>query len=325
MAQESSTKTVRTHAISALFLVLGMLCALVAGEILVRVASADQRNYVIEMWRYALTLKKVADDPAVGHDHRPNSQARLENVDISINSLGLRGPEPVLGDNQPDTVAVVGDSIALGWGVPEDHGLRAQLEARLGPGVQVVNSAVGNMTMSQVVAHWAHLAPRVRPRVVALLTSIRAAEAAAESTEPGWLLRHSQLAALAEIFLRQWRGGTMGRDPLVAAYRAAWSGGPTLAALRAALGRLAELQHQGGFDVIVAQVPDLNDLQDYRLDFATQTMAAEAKARGWRFVDLLPPFAGKTADAFRVSPQDFHPNGAAFGLMADQLAPLLRH
>ena len=53
----------------------------------------------------------------------------LQGVEVSINSLGLRGPEPVPG--RP-AVVLAGDSMTLGWGVAESGTLAGQLARRLG-------------------------------------------------------------------------------------------------------------------------------------------------------------------------------------------------
>ena len=73
---------------------IGILMALATGEGLVRLATMNQENYVIEMWRYAKLLKMKSPRSDIGHQHIPNRTATLQNVVIRINSLGMRGPEP---------------------------------------------------------------------------------------------------------------------------------------------------------------------------------------------------------------------------------------
>ena len=55
-------------------------------------AFPRMRNYDIEMWRYALELKKRADDPVLGHEHVASRSATLQSVEIRLNERGLRGP-----------------------------------------------------------------------------------------------------------------------------------------------------------------------------------------------------------------------------------------
>ncbi|MFD0391501.1 hypothetical protein ACFQ4K_32495 [Tistrella bauzanensis] len=63
---------------SVLLVVAGIVLGCLAGEGLVRLGTANQKNYVIEMWRYANLLKQRSDDPAIGHEHRPGQSARLQ-------------------------------------------------------------------------------------------------------------------------------------------------------------------------------------------------------------------------------------------------------
>ncbi|WP_372501142.1 hypothetical protein P7L66_04280 (plasmid) [Tistrella mobilis] len=308
----------------ALVLVLvGIGFGCLAGEGLVRLGTANQKNYVIEMWRYAKLLKRPSDDPAVGHEHVPGASARLQNVEISINALGLRGPEPVPG--RP-AVVLAGDSTTLGWGVEQDDTLAAQLARRLGGDVQVLNAGVGNMTVPQIVAHWLEIRRRIGDafpiRALVLLPSSRAG-LPQPAGDAGWLVRHSELAALVATFWGQATSGAAGRDEMIAAYRAAWTGPEGRARIAGAFDGLAAETRADGIRVIVAQLPDTNDFRTYDFGFLAETSAREATARGWEFVDLYPPFAGETAADYWVMSGDIHLNAKAFGRIADRLAPLL--
>ena len=48
-------------------------------------------NYDIEMWKYTNTLKQKSNNKKIGHVHKKNKSAKLQNVDIKINNLGQRG------------------------------------------------------------------------------------------------------------------------------------------------------------------------------------------------------------------------------------------
>ncbi|MEF2070672.1 SGNH/GDSL hydrolase family protein [Consotaella aegiceratis] len=305
---------------SALWALVGIVAALAVGEIVLRVATADQKSYVIEMWRYARTLKRVSDDPAIGHEHIPGKEARLEGVDVRINSLGLRGPEP--SSDPQERIALIGDSITFGWGVPEERTLSSQLAALLPPGTDVLNGGVGNMNLSQIVAHWAKLSQKIKADTVVLFLTPRAAEIA-QPPETNWLVEHSELAALAVTFVRQIASGAMGETSLTDAYRELWTGGEGRAGMDAAFDRLAALQAEDGYRVIVVMIPEPHDLQDYRFGFMTDIAEKEAEHRGWAFLDARPLLLDRPSADWWVSSDDVHPNGEAFSRIVHRLADML--
>ena len=42
------------------------------------------------MWKYARELKRVSEDPNIGHEHKPNSRAYLMGAEVRINEYGFR-------------------------------------------------------------------------------------------------------------------------------------------------------------------------------------------------------------------------------------------
>lgn len=309
--------------LSAAGLVLfGLLLACIAGEVLVRVATASQQNYLIEMWRYATLLKRQSADPTIGHEHVPGTSASLQGVEVSINSLGMRGPEPDLATPGKQKVVIIGDSNAMGWGVPEADTLRGQLAADLGPAAEVMTTGVGNMNMTQIVANWLRYSGTVRPQTVILLATVRA-PAVQEGEGAGWLVRHSQLYALLVSFVQIAMQNTPGREGLVDHYRTLWSGGPGFVAMEAALDRLKANQATESYRVIVMLVPEPHSYQPYLFGFTSDIMRSEAETRGWTFIDPLPELEQKPAESYWVTNSDVHFNADAFHIMAELLKPYL--
>ena len=300
---------------------LGVVLAVACGEVLVRVAAMDQRNYVIEMWRYAGLLKRPSADPAIGHEHVPGSSATLQGVEISINSLGMRGPEPAA--DAARRIVIIGDSIALGWGVPEADTLRATLDRGLGPAVDVVNDGVGNMNLSQVVAHWERTSARLPVDTVILLATQRAPIVQPPPTG-NWLLRHSMLCAVLVTYFETVTSGATGREEMTDAVRRQWTTGPGATEMHAALDRLAAQAAKAGYRVILVAIPEMNDLQDYRFGFMTEILQQEATEKGWDFVDLRPVLMDEPAASYWATEQDIHPNAKFLERAAQRLLPLLR-
>lgn len=298
-----------------------MACAI--GELMVRIGTADQKNYVIEMWRYANLLKQRSSNPAIGHEHQSNTKAMLQGVEISINELGMRGPSLMPPESVRKRVVILGDSSALGWGVPEKSSLRGQLSSLAGPEIEVLNNGVGNMNLSQIVSLWEKQSRSIHADTVLLLASPRAPEIQ-HPDDTNWLVQHSMLAAMFVTFSRQMSSGTGGREMLVNAYREAWTSGPGADAMQDALNRLAALQKEQGSRVIVAQLPESHDFNNYQFGFMAEIMGRESAIRGWEFVDLQPLFKGPPTGSYWVSANDIHLNAEATHLIAERLFPLLR-
>src|SRR5579864_3648588 len=63
---------------------IGVLVALLVGEIAVRIMASQTLIYNIEMVRYAKELKMPDPRGEVSHVHRPNASAHLMGVDVSL-------------------------------------------------------------------------------------------------------------------------------------------------------------------------------------------------------------------------------------------------
>jgi hypothetical protein len=113
-------------------------------------------------------------DSELGWYHRPgtkgeDSRGGPDAGQIRINALGLRGPDPELG--QP-SVVVLGDSFAFGVGVDEPHLMTSELGRRLaalGQPAPVVNAGVSGYSTDQSLLLFRRLAPRLHPRLVVLV------------------------------------------------------------------------------------------------------------------------------------------------------------
>lgn len=305
------------------FVLLGLLLACLSVEGLVRVATSSQQNYLIEMWRYATLLKRNSADPVVGHEHIPGASAVLQRVNVTINSLGMRGPEPDLSTPGKRKVVIIGDSTAMGWGLAENDTLRGQLASWLGSGAEVMTTGVGNMNMTQIVANWMRYADKVRPDTVIVLATARA-PAAQDPGNASWLVRHSQAYALMISFVEITLSNTPGKAGLVDAYKRMWDGGPGRIAMNEALDRLKANQAMHGYKVLVMMVPEPHSFHPYNFEFTADVMRAESEARGWIFIDPLSKLRQESAESYWVANNDVHPNAKAFKVMVDTLKPYLR-
>jgi len=297
----------------------------ILGEVMLRIKNSDQQNYTIEMWRYANELKELSPNPKFGHVHVPNRSARLQGIDISINSLGMRGPEPDLGKTGDKKILLLGSSITLGWGVPEEQSLRGQLESKLGKGFRVFNGAVGNYNVSRSVALFKEAWRKtIKPDVVVVHYFINDAEYLPPGTD-NVFVRNSQLAVILYYIVQGFLRGSYDLSALIEHYRKVYlldSRG--YKEMRRALADLRAMAEADGFKVVFAMIPDIHQLQSYPFGFIHKQMRGVVGKFGWGFVDFLDSLKGYEGPELWTIPGDPHPNGLVHGLMAEQLLPYVR-
>ena len=310
---------------SILLIVMTLAFTGILGEALLRLKNSDQKNYVIEMWRYANDLKIISDDPDLGHIHKSGKTANLQGVEISINKFGMRGPEIQLPNPNKKTVLLLGSSITLGWGVKEDKTIRAVLEKELGAKFQVLNGGIGNYNVVRSVKNyeqrWRHI---VKPDFIVLHFFINDAEYLPPSVE-NILFRHSQLAViLYHIFYGLIQGGS-DISALVTHYKKIYE--PNSLGYREmllALDRLKQLADEDNVRVILAMIPDIHQLQNYPFKFVHKKMQNLSIKRGWLYVDFLENLGMYEGPELWTIPGDPHPNGIAHRLMARQLSSMFK-
>ena len=192
-----------------LFVVVAVTLTLVAGEGVIRLVSAYHPIYNIEMVKYALKLKMRDPRGEVSHVHRPSASAHLMGVDISLNSLGQRGPE--LAREKPSStkrVLVLGSSITMGWGVPQEKVFTSVAQERLnreqpfGPGVrfEFANAGIGNYNTHFQYKLFLNQYPVVKPDLVVLHYFISDVQPRTMGRDNP-ILKHSYLAA---FFFDRW-------------------------------------------------------------------------------------------------------------------------
>jgi lysophospholipase L1-like esterase len=314
----------KKHLFNLLAVMATALTVIVLGEVLLRIKHMDQMSYSVEMWRYAKELKTPVDDPKLGHVHKPGASAELQNVTISINSLGMRGPEPANRDEGGKRILLLGSSITLGWGVAEENVLRARLAAQLGGKVEVLNAGIGNYNAERYVTLYRQRLQNLRPDIIVVHYFVNDAEILAPATG-NWIMRNSQMALMlwqATVNLTMGRSDMKGLD---AHYREAYADhSEGRKRMEAALSELAQIARASGTRVVLAMMPDIHNLSPYPFGFVHKHMRKIAGRLNWTFVDLLQGFEGvKDPRSLFAIPGDPHPNSRGHSIMADTLAPTL--
>lgn len=316
----------RTILFSMIAVIISLVVSLAAAEMILRVKNSAGTNYDIEMWKYANTLKQPSDDALMGHEHRPNSQAHLQNVDIRTNEYGLRGgPLKPLAPGER-RILFLGSSITLGWGVPENETMTALIEEDFrkdGVEVQVLNAGIGNYNTTRYSELFLTRLTDLKPTDIVINYFINDAEIL-PAGGGNFLLRHSQLAVTLWIAANRLFGQT-GMGNLESHYRAIYD--PQAKGYRemlAGLDRIKAWADAHGVRVYLAITPDVHQLNNYPFRYIHERMAQVAAEHGFTFIDLYPPFEHEDPAGIWAMPGDPHPNARGHKLMADTLYPVLK-
>ncbi|RMG44222.1 MAG: SGNH/GDSL hydrolase family protein [Candidatus Dadabacteria bacterium] len=168
----------RAAIVNLILVVFGLLIGLAVSEAVLSIWFAPDHNSSFEnledLRRAMLTPDKNKSssgsvplahiitphpDDNIIYDLRPNLDVRFQRVRVKTNSCGMRGPERTI--TKPPGVyriALLGDSFAFGWGVPQNKIFAQVMEDSLNrlfkgkPKVEVLNFGVPGYSTFQEVA-----------------------------------------------------------------------------------------------------------------------------------------------------------------------------
>jgi len=315
----------RKIALNGALLLLSVLVCLGIGECGVRAFYPRLANYDSEMWRYFATLKQWLPYEQLPFAHIPNRSGVFYGVRIETNAQGFRDRE--YAREKPagtKRVAVLGDSLVMGWGVALDDTIPKALEKKLNQNArsyEVMNLGVGNYNSTMEVEFFKRNALSFDPDIAVFVFFVNDPEPVPRLTRAGYHVKRSSylLAALFSHYVRirsRFDARFNWKDYYLSLYAPA---SPHLAANRAAIQDLAALCRARGIELVIVSYPELHQLEDYPLAVATDHIRALAEACGVKFVDLLPHFAHHEPRSLWVSEEDAHGNAKAAEIAAEAI------
>ena len=304
-------------------LLMGAITAALGMEVMVRAFADDGKQFDLEMWKYAVDVKGISSDPLIGHNHRPNRHAFLMGAQFDTNAKGLRDRE--FSYEKPPgklRILMLGDSFTVGWGAKFDETFPKRIEriyADRGIEADVINTGVGNYNTIQEVEYYLTEGYKYNPDIVVLNFTFNDAEPVPVSHPPPTILRmcYSCIfvtgtvdSVLREIFVKKdWADyylGLYGDDGQAKGWLDA----------KAYIAKLAAFTKAHGTKLLIANLPELHDVQHYSLQKIADLVHEAADQNGVPFVDLLPYVQGVPSPELWVTRPDPHPNGLAHKLFA---------
>ena len=320
----------REFAINSAIMAFALLLAYAAVEAYISYAIDDGMQFDLEMWRYAREIKRQSANPAIGHEHTPNTRAHLMGADVVISSQGLRDRDyPLTPPPGRTRVMILGDSLAFGWGVPGDKTYSKRLEQKLlaaGHDVEVINTGVGNYNTEMQVAYFLERGAAFQPHHVVLNYFINDAE-------PTPRYRASVLAENSRAYvyfssrvdavMRMVGTGekTDWRTYYASLYEAP-STGP--ARVAAAVERLAAYCKERGIKLMLANYPELREPANYPFPQVNEFISRVARENGLPYLDMLPAVRDLLPESLWVTRPDPHPSVAAHEVFANELFRVLQ-
>lgn len=299
-------------------------------EVAVRYVVDDGMQYDLEMWKYAKALKRISEDPGIGHEHRPGTAARLMGVDVSINATGQRDrnftqPKP----EGTFRIMMLGDSLTFGWGVPQQQTVAKRLEALLNgqqPDVryEVVNAGVGNYNAGMSSQWMRARGMAFEPDLVIFNYSFNDAESTPRREGGGlaewsyaWIYFSGRFGEVARRVFggHDWHAYYSG---LYEEEAQGWREAQQQIRL------LAEFCEQRGLPLALVNYPELHRLEPYPLVEVSNQIRELSRSLTLPYLDLIESLRSEQPEALWVTPADPHPNEYADELMANAIFGFLR-
>ena len=316
--------------LNSIVLVIAILFGCIAMEGALRVIFAHSLDFSMEMWKYAVKLKRPVANPDLSFAHAPNRSAFLMGVPVSINSEGLRDREFSL-EKPPGVyrVMMLGDSTTLGWGVRQEDTAAKLLEPKLNealpPGfnhVEVINTGVGNYDTVQEVTYYETIGWKYHPDLVVLVFFINDPEPVPVEKK-GFLIDRSYLIAFATNRI----DGVMrhvGVRPDWKTYYASLydDDRPGFQACKKALISLAASTRSHDAKLLVAILPELHQINGDSYPFrpAHRKIKDVMTAENVSVLELIDGLKDHgPEETLWVTALDDHPNAKANNLISDQL------
>ena len=306
--------------LNSLVVIVSIILSLLVFEAFLRIKNTINVNYDLEMWKYSKLLKTKSENPRIGHVHIKNSSAILQKTNIRTNNFGLRGedidPEKI---KNSDVYLFLGSSVLLGWGVEEDFIFTSLIEkeAQLsGKKVKVINAGVGNYNAERYVENYLENLIQLKPNHLVISYFVNDSENL-ENNTGNFLTRNFHFAVMIWKYFSTFNN-EFGINSIENYYEAKYEENYVgYKKMKRSLEKLSAHCAKMQIDCSLIMIPDIHQLNPYKLNFIHERMEIISKELGFKFLDLLNEFEGEDQEIFWNDYNDPHPNKEGHARIAD--------
>ncbi len=305
---------------------LAVLASLLGfSEIFLRVYFNFYSDYNVEMWHYGVKLKQATKNPKLPFVHRKNASGEFYGVNITTNEFGFRDDDQYNVERQDGIkrIMVLGDSFALGWGVPFNDIFSEQLQRKLGESyknIEVINTGVGNYNSVMQTEFFKTNGVKFNPDLVVLMFSFNDAEPTPKLVSKTELTLKTNFY-LYSFFFNLWLTAVANLDPDFKwenYYANLYSKNSTsMNENKEALNELVHIAKKKNIKILFANIPELRDLKNYRFNVATNFIKEISSDNQIDFVDFYEHLVEHNPESLWVSREDPHGNAKTFDIMSD--------
>lgn len=298
---------------------LSVLIAVIFLEFFLIIKSKLIINYDTEMWKYSKNLKIKSENKKINHVHRKNTSSVLQNVEINLNSYGLRGNEKDLQDWKRSTnkILIIGSSITLGWGVSEKKIITTilnDLATKNNLDWKFLNAGVGNYNIERYVNNYLENLQLLKPDKIIIQYFLNDAEIL-PNTEGNIFTRNFHLGILLWKYKNLLSDDIKFKD-IFNYYEEIYTNNKNLNMIENNMKILQEHCKINNRECIIVYTPDIQFINDKRFNKFSKKIESIAQKKNLNFIDLTDVFLVNKEKNMLNDYNDNHPNELGHKIMA---------
>ena len=284
-------------------------------------------NYDIEMWKYTKALKQKSNNEKIGHVHKKNKSAKLQNVDIKINNLGQRGQNIDINkiNDFERKILIIGSSVTLGWGVDEDKTLASVIKNISKKNHQnwlVINGGVGNYNTERYINNYMENWAKLNVTDLVVQFFVNDTEILRDN-EVNFFTMHTHTGVMIWKLLNTLKSDFKSEnidDYYRKLYEDDFEG---LKIVKKEIKKLKLHCETKKINCFIILTPDIHKLNPYKLLFINEKMKTIANEINFEIYDLLQEFENINSEQIWNKYNDPHPNELGHKIMGEKIYKIL--